>query len=60
MNYKDAGVDIEAGRSFVDHIKDTVNVCYEAWIKNECRHYYISHKKRHTILSVAKLFGKKI
>ena len=24
MNYKDAGVDIEAGRSFVDHIKDTV------------------------------------
>jgi phosphoribosylformylglycinamidine cyclo-ligase len=24
MNYKDAGVDIEAGRSFVDQIKDTV------------------------------------
>ena len=42
------------------HIKDTVNVCYEAWIKNECRHYYISHKKSHTILSVAKMFGKKI
>ena len=25
MNYKDAGVDIEAGRSFVNQIKDTVN-----------------------------------
>ena len=24
MNYKDSGVDIEAGRSFVDQIKDTV------------------------------------
>tara|TARA_B100000965_G_scaffold179566_1_gene149762 strand:- start:296 stop:1264 length:969 start_codon:yes stop_codon:yes gene_type:complete len=24
MNYKDAGVDIEAGRAFVDHIKSTV------------------------------------
>ena len=24
MNYKDAGVDIEAGRSFVNQIKDTV------------------------------------
>ena len=26
------------------HIQDTVNVCYEAWVKDKCAHYSISHK----------------
>ena len=42
------------------HIYDTINVCYDAWIKNKCCHYSISHKKSYTILEVAKLFGSKI
>ena len=42
------------------HIFDTINVCYDAWRKNKCCHYSISHKKSHTILEVAKLFGSKI
>jgi UDP-glucose 4-epimerase len=42
------------------HIFDTVNVCYEAWKKNKCRHYSISSKKDYTILEVAKLFGSKV
>ena len=27
------------------HIKDTVDVCYEAWKKNKCFHYSISNRK---------------
>ena len=27
------------------HINDTVNICIEAWKKNKCLHYGISHKK---------------
>ena len=27
------------------HIDDTVNICYEAWKRNKCTHYTISHKK---------------
>ena len=42
------------------HIYDTINVCYDAWRKNKCCHYSISHKKAYTILEVAKLFGSKI
>ncbi len=42
------------------HIDDTVEVCYNAWKKNTCKHYSISHKKSYTILSVAKLFKSKI
>ena len=42
------------------HIFDTINVCYDAWRKNKCSHYSISHKKSYTILEVAKLFGSKI
>jgi len=42
------------------HIFDTVNVCYEAWKKNKCAHYSISHKKSYSILEVAKMFKKKI
>ena len=39
------------------HIQDTINVCYEAWIKDKCAHYSISHKKSHSILEVAKMFN---
>mgnify|MGYP001287065544 CR=1 FL=1 len=39
------------------HIKDTVDVCYEAWKKNKCAHYSISHKKSYSIRDVAKMFN---
>ena len=42
------------------HIYDTIDICYEAWRKNKCLHYSISHKKSYSILEVAKLFGSKI
>ena len=42
------------------HIDDTIEVCYEAWKKNKCRHYSIINKKSHRILDVAKMFGTKI
>jgi len=42
------------------HINDTIDVCYEAWKKNKCQHYSISHKKSYSILEVAKLFKSKI
>ena len=42
------------------HVKDTVEVCYEAWKKNKCRHYSISNKKSYSIVQVAKLFSSKI
>ena len=42
------------------HIADTVNVCYEAWKKNKCAHYSISHKKFYSIFEVAKMFNRKI
>ena len=42
------------------HIDDTINVCYEAWIKNKCAHYSISNKKSYSILAVAKMFKSKI
>ena len=42
------------------HILDTVLVCYEAWKKNRCRHYSISHKNSYSIIQVAKMFKKKI
>ena len=42
------------------HIYDTVQVCYEAWKKNKCVHYSISHKKLHSIIDVAKMFKSPI
>ena len=42
------------------HIKDTVNVCYEAWKKNRSAHYSISHRKSYSIIEVAKMFKSKI
>ena len=42
------------------HIDDTIDVCFLAWKKNNCRHYSISSKTSYTITQVANLFGGKI
>ena len=42
------------------HIEDTVKICYEAWKKNQNRHYSISNKKNYSIIDVAKMFKAKI
>ena len=42
------------------HINDTIDVCYKAWKKNNCKYYSISNKKSYSILEVAKLFKSKI
>ena len=42
------------------HISDTIKVCYEAWIKNKCKHYSISNKKSFTIKEVAKMYNMRI
>ena len=42
------------------HINDTVEACYYAWKKNQCKHYSISNRKSYTIIEVAKLFNVKI
>ncbi len=42
------------------HINDTVEMCYRAWKNNKSRNYSISHKKKYSILQVAKLFGRPI
>ena len=42
------------------HVKDTIEVCYEAWKRNKCWHYSISNKKSYSINQVAKLFNSKI
>ena len=38
------------------HIKDTIDVCYEAWKNNKCSHYSIFYKKSYSINQVAKIF----
>ena len=42
------------------HIDDTINTCIEAWKKNKCKHYSISHKESFSVVDVAKLYGSKI
>ena len=42
------------------HISDTVDTCIEAWIKNKCKLYSISHKQSYSIIEVAKMFKRKI
>ena len=42
------------------HINDTIEACYYAWKKNECKHYSISNRKSYTIFEVAELFNTKI
>ncbi|MDC1014429.1 NAD-dependent epimerase/dehydratase family protein [Candidatus Pelagibacter sp.] len=41
------------------HINDTINTCIEAWKKNKCLHYSISHKKNYSIKDLAKMFKTK-
>ena len=42
------------------HIDDTVGVCFEAWKKNKCLHYSISHKRSYSIESLAKMFKTEV
>ena len=42
------------------HIDDTVKICYEAWRRDKCAHYSITHKNSFSILEVARLFKSKI
>ena len=42
------------------HIDDTVKICIEAWKRNKCVHYSISHKKSYSIKDLAKMFKTKI
>jgi UDP-glucose 4-epimerase len=42
------------------HVYDTIEACYYAWKKNECRHFSISNKKKYTVLQVAEMFNSKI
>ena len=42
------------------HINDTIEACYYAWKKNECKDYSISNRKSYTSIEVAKLFDTKI
>ena len=42
------------------HIDDTINTCIEAWSKNKCAHYSISHKKSYSIKELAELFKTKM
>ena len=42
------------------HVYDTVAVCYEAWRKEKCKHYSVTHKQSFSINSVAKMFNSKI
>jgi len=42
------------------HIDDTIKVCIDAWEKNKCKHYSISHKKSYSIIDLAKMFKTKI
>ena len=42
------------------HINDTIDICYRAWKKNNCKYYSISNKKSYSILEVANLFKSKI
>ena len=42
------------------HVKDTIEVCYEAFKANKCKYYSITNKKSYSILEVAKMFKTKI
>jgi len=38
------------------HIDDTIKTCIEAWKRNKCTHYSISHKKSYSIKELAEMF----
>ena len=42
------------------HVKDTVEVCFEAWIKNKSNYYSISSRNSYSILQIAKMFKSDI
>jgi len=42
------------------HIKDTIEICFEAWKKNKNKHYSITNKKSYSIIELAKLFKVKV
>ena len=42
------------------HVSDTLEVCYEAWKNDDCRHYSIASTKVYSILEVANMFKSKI
>ena len=42
------------------HIDDTIKVCIEAWKRNKCLQYSISHNKSYSIIGLAKMFKTKI
>ena len=42
------------------HINDTVQICYESWKKDLCRHYSIANRLSYSIIDVAKMFNSKI
>ena len=42
------------------HVDDTIKICYEAWKKNKCAYYSITHKKSYSIIEVAEMFKSKI
>jgi UDP-glucose 4-epimerase len=42
------------------HIDDTINTCVEAWRKNKCLQYSISHKNSYSIQDLAKMFKTKV
>ena len=42
------------------HIYDTIDICYRAWKKNQCRHYSIANHKSYSILDVARMFKTRI
>ena len=41
------------------HIDDTIRICVEAWERNKCSHYSISHKKSYSIKELARMFKTK-
>ncbi len=42
------------------HIDDTVKTCMEAWKRDKCLQYSISHKKSYSIEGLAKMFKTKL
>ena len=42
------------------HVYDTVSVCYEAWKKNKCAHYSMTHKQSYSVKEVANMFKSKM
>ena len=42
------------------HVDDTIKICIDAWKRNKCLNYSISHKKSYSIKNLAKMFKTKI